>query len=269
MDLRFVGSCVFGGDKLSVQAILDFLSNSWQPAVAAVAVFGLAAILRFLTFHSLRRLLPTFAAYTASSLQSGAIIGGLYGTAIYFDVNPTTILAVVAIGTAGVALAAEQTINNAISGAVILASGKFAQGDHITIAGITGRVEGIGFSDTRIMVNTQGLISVPNSQLAGQQVINHTTTPYIELSATYPMHNAHDRRACDALIRRVLFELKLDEGAKVLHNWTPTGEEWAVVVRVRDYSKRRETMSKLSVTLSNALLDDGFPLGAVTYMKQV
>lgn len=72
------------------------------------------------------------------------------------------------------------------------------------------------------------------------------------------------RRAGD----RNLFAHKLDAGCKVLHDWTPGGEAWAVVVKVADYSKRRETMSKLSVALTEELQREGFPLGVVTFYKE-
>ena len=254
---------------MSIQAIQEFLQASWLPATLTVAVFVVAWAVRFFTYHVARRLSRTHAAYVASALQFGIVVGGLYGTAVYLEINPTTVLAVVAIATAGVALAMEQTIAGMIAGAVILANGKFSVGEQITIADVTGVVESIGFNNVTIGVNTRGLVTIPNTAIVGTTLVNHSRAAYVEMIAVIPMHNSHDRRRADALIRQVLFSLSLDKGCKVLHDWTASGEAWSVTVRIEDYSKRRETLSKLSVTLTESLESEGFPIGVISYVKQV
>lgn len=249
--------------------VTQFLQESWLPAGLTITVFIVAWVARFIVFHTVRRVLRTQAAYLASTVQFGVVVGGLYGMAIYLEVNPTSVLAVVAILTAGVALAAEQTIANMIAGAVILANGKFAVGEQITIGDVSGTVENIGFGNVTINVNTRGLVTMPNSAIVGSTLINHTRAAFIEMIALIPMHSSHDRRRVDALIRQVLFSLNLDKGSKVLHEWTPGGEAWAVTVKVEDYSKRREVLSRLSVTLTESLESEGFPIGVVSYVKQV
>lgn len=253
---------------MSIQAMQEFLQASWLPATLTVAVFVVAWVIRFFTYHAARRLSRTHAAYVASALQFGIVVGGLYGIAVYLKINPTTVLAVVAIVTAGIALAAENAIANMIAGAVILASAKFAVGEQVTIAGTTGQVESIGFANVTIASNTRGLVTIPNVAIVGDSLINHSRLPAIEISMVLPFFDTHDRRRADALIRQVLFAHKLDAGCKVLHDWTPGGEAWAVVVKVADYSKRRETMSKLSVALTEELQREGFPLGVVTFYKE-
>ena len=253
---------------MELETILGLAREGWQPAALTVAVFLVAWVVRFLVYHSTRRLLRTQAAYVASAIQFGIIVGGLYGTAIYFEINPTTILAVVAIATAGIALAAENAIANMIAGAVILASGKFAVGEYVTVAGTTGQVESIGFANVTVSSNTRGLVTIPNVAIVGDSLINHSRLPAIEMSLVLPFFNSHDRKQVGILIRKVLFDLKLDTGCKVLHDWTAGGETWIIVVKVAEYKTRRETMSKLSVALTNALQGEGFPLGAVTFYKE-
>ena len=253
---------------MSIQAIQEFLQASWLPATLTVAVFVVAWVIRFFTFHVARQLSRTHAAYVASALQFGIVVGGLYGTAVYLEINPTTVLAVVAIATAGVALAMEQTIAGMIAGAVILANGKFSVGEQITIADVTGVVESIGFNNVTIGVNTRGLVTIPNTAIVGTTLVNHSRAAYVEMSLTLPMFDSHDRRRADALIRQVLFAHKLDNGCKVLHDWTPGGEAWAVTIKVADYNKRRETVSKLSVALTEELRRENFPLGVVTFYKE-
>lgn len=254
---------------MSIQVIQSFLQESWLPAGLTIAVFVVAWVARFLTYHTLRRVLRTQAAYLASTVQFGIVVGGLYGTAIYLEINPTTVLAVVAIMTAGIALSAEQTIANMIAGAVILANGKFAVGEQITIGDVSGTVENIGFGNVTINVNTRGLVTMPNSAIVGSTLTNHTRALHVELVAVLPMYDFHDMRQADALIRQVLFACELDGGCKVLHEWGPGGQQWAAVVRVRDYGKRREIMSRLSVMLTDELTKAGFPLGPVTFVKNI
>lgn len=251
-----------------MQTAFSFLQNSWLPASLTVAVFLVAYIVRFIVYHLVRRVSRTHAAYVSAAIQFGMIIGGLYGLSVYLEINPTTVLAVVAIVTAGVALAAENAIANMIAGAVILASAKFSVGEQVTVAGTTGQVESIGFANVTIASNTRGLVTIPNVAIVGDSLVNHSRLPAIEMAIALPFFDTHDRRRADALIRQVLFAHKLDSGCKVLHDWTPGGETWGVVVKVQDYNKRRETMSKLSVAITEALQGEGFPLGAVTFYRE-
>ena len=251
-----------------MQTVFTFLQYSWLPAALAIAVFIAAYIVRFFVYHLARHISRTHAAYVASALQFGIVVGGLYGIAVYLKINPTTVLAVVAIATAGVALAMEQTIAGMIAGAVILANGKFSVGEQITIADVAGVVESIGFNNVTIGVNTRGLVTIPNTAIVGTTLVNHSRAAFVEMALTLPMFDSHDRRRADALIRQVLFAHKLDNWCKVLHDWSPGGEAWAVVVKVADYNKRRETVSKLSVALTEELRRENFPLGVVTFYKE-
>ncbi len=55
---------------------------------------------------------------------------------------------------------------------MILVDGPFQVGDKISVAGTYGEVSAIGSRSTRIVTPDDNLVSVPNSQIVGQQVSN-------------------------------------------------------------------------------------------------
>lgn len=249
--------------------VVRVLAVAWLPFALTLFVFLAAYGIRFLAYHAIRRWSKTHASYLASAIQFALIVGGLYGEFTYLGVNPTVILAVIAIFTAGISLASDQAMGNAIAGAVILANGKFSVGDQVTLGDVTGVITEMGFANIAVSVNTQGIVSIPNSAITGSTVINHSRAATVDMTILLPFHDDHDRKKAKVLIEEVLALKGLGTGAKILHDWTSGGEQWAVVVKVGDYGKRREIMSALSVALSDNLLSAGFPLGAVTYYREV
>lgn len=87
---------------------------------------------------------------------------------------------------------------------------------------------------------------------------------------SFPIHSFHDRRAAIALIRAKLKDNPfIHPGVKVLHDWVGGAECYAIVFRALDYGKRREIASDISLVVTEALIENGYPLGTVNSVKQV
>ncbi|MTT33067.1 mechanosensitive ion channel [Terrilactibacillus sp. BCM23-1] len=76
------------------------------------------------------------------------------------------------IGGLAVALAAKDTLSNLFGGLVIITESPFTLGDTIQSGTIIGTVEDINFRSTKIRTPEQALVTVPNSTLASQAIIN-------------------------------------------------------------------------------------------------
>jgi small-conductance mechanosensitive channel len=206
----------------------------------------------------------------AAALQFAAVVGGLYGVARVYEIDPTVVLACIAIVTAGISLHAGQIIEASIAGAVLLASGRISVGEQVTVAGgISGIVTEIGFSDVLLDSNTEGRVSVPSSKIVGDVVINHSRLPAIDMSIEFPFHNEHSSSEAIGIISEVLKSSDLSAGSKILHQWVGGSETYSVVVKVGDYSKRRQIMSALSERITRELFKAGLPLGSVSYVKSI
>lgn len=249
--------------------ISDIILYSWKPALLVVIVFTVAYGLRFLSYHLVKRMSRTHASYVASVLQFAMIVGGLYGVAKLYEIDPILIISVIAIATAGISLHAGQIIEASIAGAVILLDGKIAVGDQVTVSDISGLVVEIGFSSVTIQSNTRGLISIPSSKIVGDIIINHTRLPAIEQSLSYIFFDSHDNNLAISIIKSELVSQGLADGSKVFHDWVNGSQTYAVVFRTQEYAKRREIASKLSLALTEAFERQKFPVGSVTFMREI
>lgn len=249
--------------------LLHTFQLSWRPSLLVVAVFVAAYGLRFFSYHTVRRFSRTHASYVASVLQFATVVGGLYGVAKLYEIDPILILSVIAIATAGISLHAGQIIEASIAGAVILLDGKIAVGDQVTVSDISGLVVEIGFSSVTIQSNTRGLISIPSSKIVGDVIINHTRLPAIEQSLSFVFYDTHDNQRAIKLVKEVLAAQGLADGGKILHDWQSGSQVYAVVFRTADYSKRREIASNLSLALTRAFELESFPVGSVTFTRAI
>ena len=93
-----------------------------------------------------------------------------------FGINITGLAAALGIAGLGFALAAQDTIADAIAGMLILADRPFRVGDRINIDAIDtwGDVVEIGLRTTRIRTRDNRLVIVPNSTISKNEVVNYS-----------------------------------------------------------------------------------------------
>ncbi len=91
-----------------------------------------------------------------------------------FGINITALAAALGIAGLGFALAAQDTIADAIAGMLILADRPFRVGDRILIEaiGTWGDVVEIGLRTTRIRTRDNRMVIVPNSTISKNEVVN-------------------------------------------------------------------------------------------------
>lgn len=88
------------------------------------------------------------------------------------EVNLTALIAGLSIGGIALALAAQDTVKNLISSALIFFDRPFQIGDYILAGGVEGTVVEIGFRSTRMMTIDSSIITVPNSNMINDQIVN-------------------------------------------------------------------------------------------------
>lgn len=83
---------------------------------------------------------------------------------------------VAGLGIAGLAfaLAAQETLSNVLAGITMIVDKPFDVGDRILTQGVDGIVEDINFRSTRIRTLEQEFVTLPNSKIAGDAIINYT-----------------------------------------------------------------------------------------------
>ena len=102
----------------------------------------------------------------------------LWGVSLYvvmrgiFDVDAQGLFAAAAAIGVAVGFAAQDLLKNIFGGLVILFDQSFQVGDKIQVGGTYGEVTSIGLRSTRIVTPDDNLVTVPNAQVADDQVSN-------------------------------------------------------------------------------------------------
>jgi small-conductance mechanosensitive channel len=94
----------------------------------------------------------------------------------HFGIEPSALVATLGISTLAVALAAQETLSDVISGFMILIDQPFAIGDRVGIQDIDtwGDVTEVGLRSTRILTRDNRLVTVPNSVIGKGLIVNYS-----------------------------------------------------------------------------------------------
>lgn len=109
------------------------------------------------------------------------------------------------IGSAAIALAAQELVKNLISGASILTDKPFTIGDWIEVGTFSGTVVDITFRSTRIKTINNTLITIPNSVITSEYVINWNTlkSRRLDLVLNLELNTTTEK------IKKIIKEIKL------------------------------------------------------------
>ncbi len=128
----------------------------------------------------------------------------------HFDVNVSGLVATLGIGSLAIALAAQATLADTISGFVIMLDRPFSIGDRIEIQDLDtwGDVVDIGLRSSRVRTRDNRLVIVPNSVMSKSLLVNysHPDTTYriqIELPISYSADVEHVRETIIEAVRGV------------------------------------------------------------------
>jgi len=204
--------------------VRDWLLTHGLRIVLIVALALLAdLLLRWLVPHVLRPLVQQRMKgkpeeevenrlHTLTSVLEGAGRAVLVGWAIFTilpeaGVTITPILASVGIVGIAVGLGAQSLVRDTINGLFILMDNQYSQGDVVTVAGISGRVEDVGLRRT-VLRDLDGVVHyVPNGAIA---VASNLTQEWSRVNLNVSVAYGEDIDRVFAIIDRVGRELASD-----------------------------------------------------------
>ena len=194
----------FNIDSATVQA---FVAAAVPKIIAALAVLFVTWLALRITQPALRMALHRahFVEGLIRLLVDGlyrgvVIILGLVMAASQLGIDVSALLA--GLGVAGIALgfAAQETVANMIAGFLIFWDRPFTIGDYITTQNYDGDVREITLRTTRIRTLDNTYVVVPNKQIIGDTVVNHSM--YGETRVVVPIGIAYKESIAEA--RRVM-----------------------------------------------------------------
>ena len=94
-----------------------------------------------------------------------------------FDVNVTALVTGLGIGGVAFALASKESLENLLGSFTIFFDKPFTVGDIVTLGGVTGIVEKVGFRSTRIRTFDKSIVTVPNKNIISTELDNLGARP--------------------------------------------------------------------------------------------
>ena len=193
----------------------------------ALGIVGLAWLLMRLTDIStqmvearLRRMNDpggvTIAQLTGSVAKVVTLFVAVIALLYLASVDLTAALAGLGIGGIAIAFAAQKTLENLFGGVMIISDQPVRVGDFCKAGNVLGTVESIGLRSTRIRTLDRTVVSIPNAQMATENLENYGFRDKIWFRPTLALRyetRADQLRYVLAEIRRMFYEHPMVENA--------------------------------------------------------
>jgi small-conductance mechanosensitive channel len=177
-----------------------------------------------------------------------------------FGIEPSALVTTLGIGTLAVALAAQETLSDFISGFMIMLDQPFTVGDRVALLDIDtwGDVTEIGLRSTRILTRDNRLVSVPNSVIGKGLVVNYSdpSTVYRVQTHIGVAYGTDIDQARQVMVQAIKAEEWVMHEKPVEALMLEFGDS-ALIFRVRcwieNYIETRRVIDKMNTALYKAL----------------
>ncbi|MGC1479209.1 MAG: mechanosensitive ion channel family protein, partial [Chthoniobacterales bacterium] len=168
-----------------------------------------------------------FAPLIKRTLRIFVLIVGVLMVVDNLGYNLTGLIATLGLGTAAVALAAQDSIKNGFGAFMIVLDRPFKVGDWIQVGDkIDGNVESIGLRSTKVRTFPKTIVSIPNGVLANESIDNWSKMPKRRVKQTVGVTYESTAADMEGLVEDIRDLLRADEGVHpefILVNFTDFG----------------------------------------------
>ncbi len=193
--------------------------RGWLAILAAVAVvvlgYFLIRLLLAIASRALRKSKLHGLACDFLLTILKAILFFLYVMAVMrtLGIDTSGMVAILAASSLALTLALQTTLSNFASGMILVSNRPFEEGDFVEAGGVSGIVEKITLFSTKLKTPDHKLITLPNSVVAGGNIVNFSTEPKRRVDLEFGVAYGTDVDKA----KRVMTEV-LDEHPLVLHD---------------------------------------------------
>lgn len=163
------------------QEKLSALLTAWGLKVlGAIAVFVIGLLVARLVTGGLKRALrrskldDTLVSFLGNIAYALLLVIVIIAALSQMGVQMTSALAVLGAMGLAVGLALQGSLSNFAAGVMIIGFRPLRAGDFVECAGVSGTVENVGIFNTRLSTTDNQVITVSNSQVLGDKIVNYT-----------------------------------------------------------------------------------------------
>lgn len=262
---------------------LTFLPESWDPHIADVFFALTVVIIYLLAYRLVRNLVNWYvhdiAARTDTPMddqilpfvrRTMLIILTVTASIILlgrFEIDVSALVTTLGIGSLAIALAAQATLSDTISGFVIMVDRPFRIGDRIELLDLDtwGDVVDIGLRSTHILTRDNRMVVIPNAIIGKSLVVNHSypDTHYRVQTELGVAYGTDIEKARQVMIEAVRAQDWVMQDERIEALFLTFGDS-ALIFRVRcwieHYVETRRIIDKLNTCLFDALAKEGIEI---------
>lgn len=150
------------------------------------------------------RVEPTLVKFLSTIVYSVLLIAVVIAALDQLGVNTTSLLAILGAAGLAVGLALKDSLSNFSAGVMLILFRPFKVGDFVEVAGTSGIVEVIGVFSTLIRTGDNREITVPNSGIYGNTIINVTARATRRIDLVFGIGYDDDISKARGLIEQVI-----------------------------------------------------------------
>lgn len=179
-----------------LMAVLTLIIGLWLAGMVKKIIIGLAGRHKNLD-NTLFQFLGSLARYIIIAFTVIMVLER-------FGVTTTSLVALVGAAGLAIGLALQGTLSNLAAGVMLLVFRPFKIGDFLDGAGTFGKVASISLFTTEMETFDNQYIIIPNSELWGKKLINHSHHEVRGVDMVFGVSYATDLKKAEASIRKVL-----------------------------------------------------------------
>jgi len=190
----------------------------------------------------------------------------------HFGINVLAVSAALGLSGFAIALAAQDTISNIISGLVIMFDSPFKIGDRIEVTGLDtwGDVEAIGMRSTQVRTRDNRLVIVPNTSVVDSTVVNYSLpdTTY-RLQSDIGIGYGMDIAKVQQLIKKVVRQVEGILPDRPVDVWFTEFGDSSMTFRVRwwvqSYAEKRRSTDTVNAAIQELAGREGIEMPNITF----
>lgn len=201
IDINTITQTAISQGTNILMAIVILILGLWISAKVERIVIGLSKNNKHLD-ETLFRFLGSIARYVLLAFVFLAVLNR-------FGIETTSIVAMFGAATLAIGLALQGAMSNLAAGVMLIIFRPYKQGDFIDSAGRFGKVEEVNLFTTVLETFDHQQIIIPNSNIWGQEIINHSHHSIRGVDMSFGVSYDSDLDETRAVIKKVLDEHEL------------------------------------------------------------